>query len=88
MAQKNDLSKLQRLFEELQAVQFVLLELNLYLDTHPEDRAAIQQFNSYVTERRKIEKQIEKSFGPLLNFGLSKGGFPWKWTDSPWPWPL
>ena len=30
---------------EIQEVDFVLVELNLYLDTHPSDYEAINQFN-------------------------------------------
>src|SRR5699024_6461903 len=35
------------LLEEIQAVDFVLVELTLYLDTHPHDFDAIEQFNHY-----------------------------------------
>lgn len=35
-----------QLLEEIQAIDFVIVELNLYLDTHPNDFEAIQQFNN------------------------------------------
>lgn len=34
-----------QLLEEIQAIDFVIVELNLYLDTHPHDYEAINQFN-------------------------------------------
>ena len=39
-----------QIMEQLQAVDFVLVELTLYLDTHPDDLEAINQFNHYVKE--------------------------------------
>ena len=33
--------------EEIQAIDFALVELTLYLDTHPNDQQAMQQFNEY-----------------------------------------
>ena len=71
---------------QLQAVDFVLVELTLYLDTHPTDMDAINQFNQFAKERRQIKKTFEKSFGPLLQFGNSYSACPWNWDDSPWPW--
>lgn len=75
-----------QLLEQLQAVDFVLVELTLYLDTHNEDVEAIQQFNHCVRERKKLKKLMESKFGPLQQFGNSYSGFPWNWDDAPWPW--
>jgi spore coat protein JB len=74
------------LLQELQEVQFVLVELNLYLDTHPDDSEAIKQFNFYKQQRKEIAKKFEKKFGPLFNFGLSTSRTPWQWIEQPWPW--
>ncbi|MFJ5715701.1 spore coat protein CotJB [Neobacillus sp. NPDC093127] len=74
------------LMEQLQTVDFILVELTLYLDTHPDDFEAINQFNHYVKERKKIKKAFESQFGPLLQFGNSYSGYPWNWKDTPWPW--
>lgn len=41
-----------QLLEQLQAVDFVLVELTLYLDTHPQDEESITQFNHYAKERK------------------------------------
>ncbi|MGV2938405.1 spore coat protein CotJB [Mesobacillus sp. LC4] len=72
--------------EELQAVDFVLVDLTLYLDTHPEDYEAINQFNQFAKERRRLKKVVESMYGPLQQFGNSYSGYPWNWDDSPWPW--
>lgn len=77
-----------QLMEQLQAVDFVLVELTLYLDTHDQDVEAINQFNHFAKERRRLKKIFEESFGPLLQFGNSFSGTPWNWNDPPWPWQL
>ena len=71
---------------ELQTIDFVLVELTLYLDTHPGDLQAIEQFNQYAQLRKTKAEQFELNYGPLLQFGLSFSRYPWDWIDSPWPW--
>jgi spore coat protein JB len=75
-----------QMLEQLQAVDFVLVELQLYLDTHPDDLEAIKQFNHYAKERKTLNKAFESQFGPLQQFGNSYSGHPWNWNDPPWPW--
>lgn len=75
-----------QMLEQLQAVDFVLVELTLYLDTHPSDMDAINQFNQLAKERRQLKKAFEREFGPLLQYGNSYSAYPWNWSDSPWPW--
>ncbi|MGG1660194.1 spore coat protein CotJB [Brevibacillus sp. NRS-1366] len=74
------------LLEELQAIDFVLVELNLYLDTHPTDVNAIEQFNQLTQKRWSLANEYETLYGPLQNFGRSYSGYPWQWNDVPWPW--
>lgn len=76
------------LMEELQAVDFVLLELTLYLDTHPNDQEAIHQFNQYAQVSHQLRQQVEQIYGPLLQYGHSYSGCPWNWKDAPWPWQI
>lgn len=76
------------LMEQLQAVDFVLVELTLYLDTHNDDYEAIQQFNHFSKERKTLKKAIEGKYGPLMQYGNSYSGYPWNWDDPPWPWQM
>lgn len=75
-----------QILEDLQAADFVLVELTLYLDTHPDDQNAIAQFNSYVKQRNEIKYEFESRFGPLQQFGGSFSDAKWSWHSSPWPW--
>lgn len=76
------------LMENIQAIDFVIVELNLYLDTHPEDLEAIKQFNTYSKESRELKKTFEAKFGPLQGFGNSYSTHPWAWVEAPWPWQI
>lgn len=72
--------------EELQVVDFALVELTLYLDTHPMDMQAVQQFNQLAQRRQQLANAYEMKHGPLMQFGHSFSRFPWQWVDTPWPW--
>jgi spore coat protein JB len=72
--------------EELQKVDFALVELTLYLDTHPTDMQSVQQFNQLSQRRNQLAYDFEMKYGPLLQYGHSFSRFPWQWADSPWPW--
>ena len=75
-----------RQLQQLQEIDFVLVELNLYLDTHPGDANALRQFNQLAQQREQLARQFEMAFGPLKHFGHSVSRFPWQWIESPWPW--
>lgn len=77
-----------RWMEQLQEVDFVLVELTLYLDTHPEDYQSIKQFNEFAQKSMQIRQQIESKYGPLQQFGNSYSGYPWNWNQPPWPWQM
>lgn len=75
-----------QILHNLQAVDFVLVELTLFLDTHPKDVDAIHQFNHYANERKKIVTLFESKYGPLMQFGHSLSPDTWEWANAPWPW--
>ncbi len=72
------------LLQDINSVSFAALELTLFLDTHPEDRAMIQQRNMYLQQRKSLVAEFEERYGPLTQ--NSPGDFPWNWIAEPWPW--
>jgi len=70
----------------LQQVEFALVELQLFLDTHKDDQRALMEFNQYSKQLEMLKKQYELQYGPLLNFGFSPSQYPWRWLEGPWPW--
>ncbi|NGY79638.1 spore coat protein CotJB [Bacillus megaterium] len=74
--------------EEIQAIDFALVELTLYLDTHPNDQQAMQQFNEYAQQAMQLKRNFETKYGPLQQYGNSYTDGNWSWGTSPWPWQI
>ncbi|MGE5561526.1 MAG: spore coat protein CotJB [Chloroflexota bacterium] len=72
----------------LQALGFTLVDLNLYLDTHPWDQRALADFNATSAQYHACRQQYESMYGPLMNFGHSMSPAPWRWAIDPWPWEI
>ena len=77
----NDMQRLQ----DLQAANFAITELGLYLDTHADDEEAVQLFNQYVEQYEMLRQQAEDS-GIALTQTESAAGGSYTWLDDPWPW--
>ncbi|PMC38659.1 spore coat protein CotJB [Bacillus sp. UMB0899] len=74
--------------KEIQAIDFVLVELTLYLDTHPSDQQAMIQFNEYAQYSKQLKQNFEAKYGPLQQFGNSFTDANWSWGTTPWPWQI
>ncbi|MFC4076806.1 spore coat protein CotJB [Salinithrix halophila] len=74
--------------EQIQILDFVLVELTLYLDTHPNDRQAIRQYNETTRQSFELKNRFQQRFGPLQPFGGSYSTDPWSWGEAPWPWQI
>lgn len=74
------------MLHKLQQLQLMTVDLNLYLDTHPEDTRALVQYNYYAAQQTMLRNNFEQLYGPLLNFGYSFGKSPWNYVYEPWPW--
>lgn len=74
------------LLEKIQMVDFALVELNLFLDTHPDDLKSVEQYNRLAQERIPLVRKFQELYGPLMNFGHSYSRFPFEWPNTPWPW--
>jgi spore coat protein JB len=70
---------------ELQALEFVVLELGIYLDTHPDDTEAFELFKQYAAMERAAKADYEERFGPLTKSAAATGD-SYTWLKSPWPW--
>ncbi len=75
----------QELLKEIMACEFTLIDLNLYLDTHPYDQRAIYIFNNTVQKARMLRNTYERMYGPLTA-SASNNPAKWQWIESPWPW--
>ncbi|MBM7855648.1 spore coat protein JB [Desulfohalotomaculum tongense] len=76
------------LLSELMEWSFVQLELGLYLDTHPED---LEAYNDYINACDKVnhlKREYEAYCGALSVCGYTPVQYPWGWIETPWPWEI
>lgn len=72
---------------ELQALEFVILELGLYLDTHKDDAEAMELYRQYVALEKDGRKRYEALYGPLTQMATAQSK-TFDWVNDPWPWNL
>ena len=70
---------------ELQALAFAVQELALYLDTHRDDKEALQLYRDYQKLYERGRMEFSKKYGPLTHTQVSESA-DYNWLDDPWPW--
>lgn len=70
---------------ELQALGFAVQELALYLDTHRNDREALELYRSYQQMYAKLRDEYTQAHGPLNHMSPGESE-TYQWLDDPWPW--
>lgn len=68
------------------ALRFALIDLNLYLDTHPNDKEALQMFNKISKTLQSARYDHIRRNGPLVA-GDSSADAPFEWASSKYKWP-
>ena len=76
----------QQMLKKLQELGFALVELNLFLDTHPDNTKARELYNTYSMQMHDLRKEYFEKYGPTMNFGVCPAGDSFSWINSPWPW--
>lgn len=84
MYEKEILTKNQ-LSMNLAALQFMTVDLALYLNTHPDDKDALTLYNKCVEGVKSTWEKYEEMYGPLTHV-ISKSKYPWQWIEGDWPW--
>ena len=59
-------------------------DLNLYLDTHPEDQNALELYKENCKKLKELTKDYESKYGPIMAKNTS--GDTWDYIKNPWPW--
>ena len=70
---------------ELQAIGFALNELALYLDTHPTDKEALEQYRSYQKQYHDLAMKYSQNCRPLSHANPVDHK-TYSWLRDPWPW--
>lgn len=74
-----------QLMSEIQQVGFAVVDLQLFLDTHPTDRKALAQFNQYASQLKNLKEEYSKAYGPIEQLAPTEK-YPYAWILPPWPW--
>ena len=69
------------LANELAAVRFALIDLAMYLDTHPECEEALRLFSEYNRKYGELSSTYANLFGPLRMSDVC-GGRGWTWGND------
>ena len=70
---------------EMMAIDFVTDELELYLDTHPDDKQAFDMYQTFLALRKEARKRYAKHYGPITQCDML-GMSEYAWLNNPWPW--
>lgn len=70
------------LLREIQAHDFKLYDLQLYLDTHPFDEEALCMYQNLVNDTDDLKAEYEEKYGPLTA-NAAAGDCEWKWIKNP-----
>ena len=72
---------------ELMAIDFVVDELELYLDTHWEDREAFELYQTMLAMQKEAKERMVRLCGPICQTD-QLGMDAYRWLNGPWPWEL
>ena len=70
---------------DLQAIGFAMHELALYLDTHRDDKEALELYRNYQKVYHDAMMQYEQKYGAMAH-GIPSTRDNYAWLDDPWPW--
>ena len=69
---------------KIQELGFACVDLNLYLDNHPDDANAVNMYNSFSKQLNEAIRNYECKYGPLTNFGYGKNKTTYRWYYGSW----
>ncbi len=71
----------EEMLQQIKSYNFSIIELALYLDTHPDDDRALALHRRYCKELKELKDKYQKVYGPLsIYFPCNK----WRWLEEPW----
>ena len=74
-----------QLLEQIRLASFGINEMNLFLNTHPNDGNALAHYQRYKSMRDQAWRIYTNKYGPLTTYDSEDNSY-WSWVDGPWPW--
>ncbi len=72
------------LMRKIQSLCFAKVETELFLDTHPQCRQALEYYKEVVHNLEDVTEEYSAKYGPITASDVE--GNKWTWADGPWPW--
>ncbi|MHC1694333.1 MAG: spore coat protein CotJB [Eubacteriales bacterium] len=76
----------ERMTKQLAMYDFMLDDIILYLDTHPNCRMGLAAFNKYRRLCDAAKTEYEAMYGPVTAMAQPEDSETWLWSTTPWPW--
>ena len=76
----------EELLRYIQELAFRKTEAELFLDTHPECRDALDFYRRNLELLEAATAEYNNKYGPLT--ATASMGETWSWIKNPWPWQL
>ena len=83
----NNVSTKCEMMRKIQEVDFAIIDLNLFLDTHPDCDEALELFTKLAATSKSLKNDYQAKYGPLYAPYSSKNT-PFEWVEKcgKWPW--
>ncbi len=78
------LTEREMLLKKISTYRFAAYDLQLFLDTHPDDEKTMEQMRKYEQLATPLIEQYESKYGMLTK--NESDGNNWAWIKAPWPW--
>lgn len=72
------------LLKKIGTCKFAVTDIDLFLNTHPNDADTLKKREEYVKMLRPLVREYEEKYGPLTK--RDGGANNWAWVKDPWPW--
>lgn len=76
----------ERLLRRISTIDFAIVELHLYMDTHPNAINVNNKLNEYERKSKELRHQYEENYGPITPRNNEPSN--WEWVSNPWPWDI
>jgi spore coat protein JB len=76
----------EQLLRKIQAIGLMAVDLQLFLDTHPKNQEALDDYKQVTKQYQKLRAEYEYQYGPLTNFGYMTSFDHDSLVNDPWPW--
>lgn len=83
----NERMSKEQLLCRIDQLSFAVVDINLYLNTHPCDEKAMAYFEEKSALRNEALEAYARNFGPLtIDTANDTQSRCWEWVNQPWPW--